>query len=405
MAAHKNKGLKSAYAVAFTCMVAFMGIGLVDPILKTVAVKLNATPAQTTLLFTSYMLVNGIIMLFTGFIATRIGAKKTISVGLIIIVIFSALAGRSQTITQLIALRAGWGLGNALFLSTALSAINAVMSDESEKAIILYEASMGVGMAIGPLVGGVLGSLSWRFPFYGVAILMTIAAIAITVMLEPIAKAKKKARFFDGARALKNHKLRSVGIIALLYNFGFFTILAYAPFLLVGLTAMQVGLVFFAWGALLAMASVFVAPFLERMTNTLVALLVGLGLFLICLIVIGINADQPVLVAAGVIVAGFFQGLVNTLLTTVAMENDAIERSVASSAYSCIRFNGKRPGGAIAPFVAGKIAEHWSAHWTFYFAALMILICFIFVIKNRRYFETLEEADKELTTANKKMIR
>lgn len=244
-----------------------------------------------------------------------------------------------------------------------------------------------------------------RFPFYGVAILMTIAAIAITVMLEPIAKAKKKARFFDGARALKNHKLRSVGIIALLYNFGFFTVLAYAPFLLVGLTAMQVGLVFFAWGALLAMASVFVAPFLERMTNTLVALLVGLGLFLVCLIVIGINADQPVLVAAGVIVAGFFQGLVNTLLTTVAMENDAIERSVASSAYSCIRFNGKRPGGAIAPFVAGKIAEHWSAHWTFYFAALMILICFIFVIKNRRYFEMLEEVDKELTTANKKMVR
>jgi len=123
MAAHKNKGLKSAYAVAFTCMVAFMGIGLVDPILKTVAVKLNATPAQTTLLFTSYMLVNGIIMLFTGFIATRIGAKKTISVGLIIIVIFSALAGRSQTITQLIALRAGWGLGNALFLSTAFSVL------------------------------------------------------------------------------------------------------------------------------------------------------------------------------------------------------------------------------------------------------------------------------------------
>ncbi|MFL2063256.1 MFS transporter [Latilactobacillus sakei] len=389
---NQNKGLRSAYALAFTCMVAFMGIGLVDPILKTIAVKLNATPAQTTLLFTSYMLVTGIIMLFTGFISTRIGAKRTISIGLIIIVLFAALAGRSQTISQLISLRAGWGFGNALFLSTALTAIVSVMPEKTEQAIMLYEGSMGIRMAVGPLVGGALGSFSWRFPFYGVAILMFVAAMTIVFLLEPIAKPVKKARFFAGAVALKNHRLRSIGIIALLYNFGFFTILAYAPFLLVGLTEMQVGFVFFGWGILLAIASVFVAPRLEQKTNTLMTLLIGLGFFLVCLVVIGINADQPVLVAFGVIIAGFFQGLVNTLSTTVAMENKTIERSVASSAYSFIRFT----GGAIAPFVAGKIAEKWSAHWTFYFAGLMILIGILFVLRNQQYFITAEEEEKEI---------
>jgi len=389
---NQNKGLRSAYALAFTCMVAFMGIGLVDPILKTIAVKLNATPAQTTLLFTSYMLVTGVIMLFTGFISTRIGAKRTISIGLIIIVLFAALAGRSQTISQLISLRAGWGFGNALFLSTALTAIVSVMPEKTEQAIMLYEGSMGIGMAVGPLVGGALGSFSWRFPFYGVAILMFVAAMTIVFLLEPIAKPVKKARFFAGAVALKNHRLRSIGIIALLYNFDFFTILAYAPFLLVGLTEMQVGFVFFGWGILLAIASVFVAPRLEQKTNTLMTLLIGLGFFLVCLVVIGINADQPVLVAFGVIIAGFFQGLVNTLLTTVAMENKTIERSVASSAYSFIRFT----GGAIAPFVAGKIAEKWSAHWTFYFAGLMILIGILFVLRNQQYFITAEEEEKEI---------
>lgn len=389
---NQNKGLRSAYALAFTCMVAFMGIGLVDPILKTIAVKLNATPAQTTLLFTSYMLVTGVIMLFTGFISTRIGAKRTISIGLIIIVLFAALAGRSQTISQLISLRAGWGFGNALFLSTALTAIVSVMPEKTEQAIMLYEGSMGIGMAVGPLVGGALGSFSWRFPFYGVAILMFVAAMTIVFLLEPIAKPVKKARFFAGADALKNHRLRSIGIIALLYNFDFFTILAYAPFLLVGLTEMQVGFVFFGWGILLAIASVFVAPRLEQKTNTLTTLLIGLGFFLVCLVVIGINADQPVLVAFGVIIAGFFQGLVNTLLTTVAMENKTIERNVASSAYSFIRFT----GGAIAPFVAGKIAEKWSAHWTFYFAGLMILIGILFVLRNQQYFITAEEEEKEI---------
>ncbi|ENZ5566899.1 hypothetical protein VBH82_13000 [Enterococcus hirae] len=39
--------------------------------------------------------------------------------------------------------------------------------------------------------------------------------------------------------------MRSVGLIALLYNFGFFTLLAYAPFLLVGYSELEVGFVFF----------------------------------------------------------------------------------------------------------------------------------------------------------------
>nr|WP_051091074.1 MFS transporter [Enterococcus caccae] len=382
-----KNGLRSAYAVAFTCMIAFMGIGLVDPILKTIAHQLNATPAQTTLLFTSYMLVTGVMMLFTGFISSRIGAKKTLICGLVIIIGFSALAGFSETIQGLIYLRAGWGLGNALFISTALSAIVGVLAGQTEKAIIMYEASMGLGMAIGPLLGGVLGSMSWRMPFFGVATLMLIATFAIGFLLTPIAKPKQKVSLFAGIKALSNHKLRSVGIIALLYNFGFFTLLAYAPFLLEGFSEMQVGFVFFGWGALLAVASVFIAPILEKRINTYRTILLALFFFLICLSFIGFNAQTPELVALGVVMAGLFQGLINTLLTTIAMEIPDIERSVASSSYSFIRFF----GGAIAPFVAGKLAEIWNSSITFYFAAFMVLIGLVFVIIHNQYFATEEE--------------
>jgi hypothetical protein len=50
---------KAVLAVAFACVIAFMGIGLVDPILKPIADSLGATPSQTSLLFTSYMAVMG----------------------------------------------------------------------------------------------------------------------------------------------------------------------------------------------------------------------------------------------------------------------------------------------------------------------------------------------------------
>ena len=54
---------KAVWAVAFACVIAFMGIGLVDPILPVLAQDLDATPSQVSLLFTSYFAITGVSML------------------------------------------------------------------------------------------------------------------------------------------------------------------------------------------------------------------------------------------------------------------------------------------------------------------------------------------------------
>lgn len=392
---------KAALVVAFASMVAFMGIGLVDPILNKIAHELQATPAQTTLLFTSYLMVTGIIMLFTGFISNRIGAKKTMMVGLVIIVIFSALGAMSQSIDALIYFRAGWGFGNALFISTALSAIVTILVGQTERAIMIYEAAMGLGMSIGPLLGGSLGSMSWRFPFVGVATLMTISFLAITVFLKEKKETSEKQAhvgFFAGVKALAQPKLRGVGLIALLYNFGFFTLLAYAPFLMSGFTELQTGFTFFGWGVLLAISSIFLATRIERKIGTLATIMLAMIGFFICLAVIGLGADSSTTVASALIVAGFFQGIINTLMTTVAMEIPDIPRNIASSSYSFIRFF----GGSLAPFIAGRIAERYSGAHAFYFASFMVFLGIVLLIAYRRFFLTNEEAEVELTQALEK---
>lgn len=383
---------KAAYVVAFACMIAFMGIGLVDPILNSIAKSLQATPAQTTLLFTSYIMVTGIVMLFTGFVSSRIGMKKTLMLGLFIIIVFALFAGLSNTINALIYFRAGWGLGNALFISTALSAIVSVLIGQTEKSIMLYEAAMGLGMSIGPLVGGSLGSVSWRLPFAGVSILMLISFLSISIMFkEPKDSTKEKIDFLAGAKAMKNHKLRSIGLIALLYNFGFFTLLAYAPFLMPNFSEMEIGITFFGWGILLAISSIFLATRFERKIGTFYTLMIGFIGFVICLLLMGINADQPTLVAAALIVAGFFQGIINTLMTTIAMEIPGIKRNIASSTYSFVRFF----GGSLAPFVAGMIGAKFGGNYTFYIASAMVLIGIILVKVHSQYFETVEEEESE----------
>jgi len=163
---------KTVWSVAFACVIAFMGIGLVDPILKPIADDLGATPSQVSLLFTSYMAVMGVAMLATGWVSSRVGAKRTLLLGLLVIIVGAGLAGSQDGVNGIVAFRALWGLGNALFIATALSTIVTAAAGSVGQAIVLYEAALGVGIASGPLLGGWLGGHSWRWPFFGVSALM-----------------------------------------------------------------------------------------------------------------------------------------------------------------------------------------------------------------------------------------
>jgi ACDE family multidrug resistance protein len=97
----------AVWAVAFACVIAFMGIGLVDPILPALGKSLHATPSQVELLFTSYMFITGAAMVITGVVSSRLGPKRTLLIGLALIVVFSTLAGASGSIGQIVGFRAG----------------------------------------------------------------------------------------------------------------------------------------------------------------------------------------------------------------------------------------------------------------------------------------------------------
>jgi MFS transporter, ACDE family, multidrug resistance protein len=155
---------RAVWAVAFACVISFMGIGLVDPILPALATSLHASPSQVSLLFTSYLVVTAVAMLVVGWVSSRLGAKRTLVIGLTLIVVFAALAGATGSISGIVGFRAGWGLGNALFIATSLAVIVASASGGFAGAIILYETALGLGIAVGPLLGGELGSISWPSP-------------------------------------------------------------------------------------------------------------------------------------------------------------------------------------------------------------------------------------------------
>jgi len=377
------------WAIAFACVISFMGIGLVDPILTSIAADLDASSSQVMLLFTSYLFITGVAMFFTSWVSSRLGAKRTLLAGLGLIVVFAALAGSSDTVNQIIGFRAGWGLGNALFISTALATIVSAASGSTGSAIILYEAALGVGIAVGPLVGGALGEVSWRAPFFGTAILMALGLLAIIAFFSPQAGSKPPRVALSATfTALSRPALRTLAVAALFYNFGFFILLAYSPFPIeeaaasagIHVGAHELGLVFFGWGMCVAITSVLAAPRLTRRFGLHAVLYSMLGLLAADFVVLAVFcADLGVLITA-VIVAGLFLGVLNTALTEAVMEATDLPRSVASSTYSGVRFM----GGAVAPALAGPIREQLGLAAPYWTGAIAVLIAIAVLVVGRR---------------------
>ncbi|MEU6097063.1 MFS transporter [Streptomyces sp. NPDC047079] len=377
---------KAVWAVAFACVISFMGIGLVDPILPALAESLHASPSQVSLLFSSYLIVTAVAMLIVGWVSSRIGAKRTLVAGLAVIVVFSALAGTSGSINGIVGFRAGWGLGNALFIATSLAVIVASASGGFGGAIILYESALGLGIAVGPLLGGELGAISWRGPFFGVAVLMAIALVATLAFVPAPPKPERPTSPIAPLKALRHRGLLTMGIMALLYNWGFFTMLGYAPYPM-KLSAHQLGLVFTGWGLLVAAFSVFFAPRLQARYGTapvLYANLLGLG---IVMAVIAAGVSTPAVVVVAVIVSGAFIGINNTLTTQAVMLVSPVERPVASSAYGFLRFI----GGGLAPYVAGKLADATDLSVPFYLGAATFLLAIPVLAGGHRLLRRAEQ--------------
>ena len=377
----------AVWAIAFACVVAFMGIGLVDPILPAIAESLRATPTQTELLFTSYLAVTGVAMFFTSFVSSRLGAKRTLLIGLALIVVFALLAATSGDVGSIIGFRAGWGLGNALFISTALATIVGAASGGTASAIILYEAALGLGIAIGPLIGGLLGSVSWRGPFFGVTTLMAVAFIAIVLFLKSGSMEKPTpTRLSAPFRALARPALGALAATALFYNIGFFVLLAYTPYPL-GFGALGIGFTFFGWGVGLAVTSVWVAPMLTARMKRTTVLKIALPLLALDLVAAAIVVGTPAALVVCVVVGGLVLGVLNTVLTESVMEATDLPRSVASSAYSGVRFL----GGAVAPPVATLLADTIAPSAAYVFAAASVAVALVVVVAARKALRRVDD--------------
>jgi ACDE family multidrug resistance protein len=146
--------------------------------------------------------------------------------------------------------------------------------------------------------------------------------------------------------------------------------------------------VFTGWGVLVAIFAIFGAPRLQARFGIARALYVNLALFAVDVLVIAVFTTSQVVLIIAVIVAGIFIGVNNTITTQAVMTVSPVERPVASAAYGFVRFI----GGGLAPFAAGKLAEHTNVHVPFYIGSAAIAAGIVVLATGHRLLGEAEHA-------------
>ncbi|MCW2932507.1 MAG: transporter [Actinomycetia bacterium] len=146
---------------------------------------LGASQSQLEWAINSYTLVFAGLLFTFGVIGDGAGRKRMLMIGLVLFGLSSLLSAYSQNPTELIFARAAMGLGGAAVMPQTLSIISNVFEPkERAKAIGLWASAVGIGVAIGPVLGGVLLAHFWWGSVFLINVPVTVIgviAVAITV--------------------------------------------------------------------------------------------------------------------------------------------------------------------------------------------------------------------------------
>ena len=182
--------------LAICCMsllIVGLDVTVVNVALPSIQRDLHAPVSGLQWIISAYALVLASLLMLSGSTADRIGRRRTFQVGLALFTLGSLLCSLAPSLPALVAFRMVQAVGGSMLNPVAMSIITNVFTDRAERAraIGIWGAVIGLSMALGPVVGGVLvSSVGWRSIFW-VNIPVGLAAIVLTAIFVPESRAPR----------------------------------------------------------------------------------------------------------------------------------------------------------------------------------------------------------------------
>jgi MFS family permease len=165
-------------------LIVFLDDTIVNTALPRMSVDLGASISGLQWVVDAYVLVLAGLLLLCGSLGDRYGRRRVMTTGLVVFAGASAGAALSSTLGVLIVMRCLQGLGAALVLPATLSIItNVFPRAERGRAIAVWTAIGGVGVGLGPVIGGYLIDASGWAAVFWLQVPVTLAALAGMVIV------------------------------------------------------------------------------------------------------------------------------------------------------------------------------------------------------------------------------
>src|SRR5690349_2579313 len=156
---------------------------------------LGATQGQLEWAINSYTLVFAGLLFTAGILADRLGRRVTLITGLALFGVASLASAYADSAGQLIAARALMGLGAAAVMPATLSIIaNVFEPRERGRAIGVWAGAVGLGVAIGPIVGGLLLEHFWWGSVFLINVPIVVIGVALVAILVPESRDPRPGR-------------------------------------------------------------------------------------------------------------------------------------------------------------------------------------------------------------------
>ena len=177
------------------CCLSLFIVGLdstiVNLALPSIRSDLTASVAKLQWTIDAYTLVIASLLMVSGSTADRVGRRRTFQVGLVLFGVGSLLCGFAQSVDQLIVFRMLQAIGGSMLNPVAMSIITNTFTVPRERAqaIGVWGGVVGLSMAVGPVVGGVLvDSAGWRSIFW-INVPVALVAVLLTALFVPESRA------------------------------------------------------------------------------------------------------------------------------------------------------------------------------------------------------------------------
>jgi MFS family permease len=342
--------------VALTAFLMMLGLGVLFPVLPYFTRELGLSDVEAGLLMSAYPSVGVVMSPLWGRVSEHYGRKLAIVTGLLGFAVSFVLFGLGDNFGELLAARLLGGLFSAAAMPAIFAyAADVTKPDKRSSAMGILGASIALGISFGPLMGGILGSVDLRLPYFVSGGLGLATAVAVLLLLPESLTPELQASAAQRRARLRGEGLTTRRIAAGLMPFFAYSFLTSTGRLgvdstlgflvadrLAG-TTYSVGLLIFSMGMIAVLVQGVVISKLARRYSDQQVLLVGTTLMIAALALIALANSWASLATGGFLLSVGFSLLTPTFNAQLSRAAEGIQgeaQGLNNSAQSLSRVFG-----------------------------------------------------------------